>query len=241
MTAMDDAPVTDAVPTEGTVEAKTSGPIKRSSLHDEIVDRLRAMVYEGELEAGEKVPERALCEALGVSRTPLREALKVLASEGLFELAPNRGARVASLSASDIDEMFQVMGVLEALAGELACARLSDEDLAELRALHFQMALHHTRGERADYFRLNQEIHAKLMAVADNAVLTGIYNGLTGRIRRARYQANMSDVRWAEAMAEHEEILSALEARDGPRLAKILKDHLGQTCETLKKAITQNI
>ncbi|MEE8500357.1 MAG: GntR family transcriptional regulator, partial [Kiloniellales bacterium] len=122
-------------------------PIVRASLHEELVARLRDLIVEGELTPGARVPERTLCQRFGVSRTPLREALKVLASDGLLELLPNRGATVARLTAADLDEMFPVMGALEALAGELACARISDAELAEIRALHYQMALHHTRGE----------------------------------------------------------------------------------------------
>ncbi|PIW29903.1 MAG: GntR family transcriptional regulator [Rhodospirillales bacterium CG15_BIG_FIL_POST_REV_8_21_14_020_66_15] len=209
----------------------------RPSLHDTIVDRVRTMVYDGDLRPGEKVPERRLCETLGISRTPLREALKVLASEGVLELLPNRGARVARLTAEDVDEMFPVMGALEALAGELACANATEADLAELRALHYQMALHHTRGERAEYFALNQKIHEKIMGSAGNGLLVSLYEGLAGRIRRARYISSITPDRWKQAMAEHEEILAALEARDGRHLALVLKDHLRNKCEAVKEAI----
>ena len=211
--------------------------IDRPSLHDAIVARLRGMVYDGDLKPGDKVAEKALCETMGVSRTPLREALKVLASEGLLELLPNRGARVAKLTAADVDEMFPVMGALEALAGELACARMTEAQLAEIKALHYQMALHHTRGERADYFRLNQKIHERIMAAAGNGLLVGMYEGLAGRIRRARYLSSITSGRWDQAMAEHEEILAALETRDGRRLAKVLKDHLHNKCEAVKEIL----
>jgi len=214
-------------------------PIDRPSLHDTIVNRVRTMVYDGDLKPGDKVPERLLCETLGISRTPLREALKVLASEGVLELLPNRGARVAKLTAADVDEMFPVMGALEALAGELACANASEADLAELRALHYQMALHHTRGERAEYFALNQNIHEKIMGSAGNDLLVAMYEGLAGRIRRARYISSITPERWKQAMAEHEDMLAALEARDGPRLAKVLRGHLQNKCEAVKEALRQ--
>src|SRR5690606_33021775 len=121
---------------------------------------------------------------------PLREALKVLASEGLLDLLPNRGARVARLTPEAVDEMFPVMGALEALAGELACQRMTEADLFEIKALHYRMAMHHARGERAEYFALNQQIHERIMAAAGNGLLVGLYEGLAGRIRRARYAAN---------------------------------------------------
>ena len=166
--------------------SQLAGPIARQSLHDAVTARLRDMIVEGEYPPGSRLPERVLCETFGISRTPLREALKVLASEGLLELAPNRGARVAGLTADDVDELFPVMGALEALAGELACARITDTELAEIRALHYQMVLHHKRGERPPYFDLNQQIHEKILEAARNLTLTASYTNLSGRIRRAR-------------------------------------------------------
>jgi DNA-binding GntR family transcriptional regulator len=218
-------------------DAPKAEPIARPSLHDELVGRLRDLIVVGELAPGEKVPERALCDRFGVSRTPLREALKVLASEGLLELSPNRGATVARLTAADLDEMFPVMGALEALAGELACARITVEELAEVRALHYQMVLHHTRGELPQYFRLNQRIHELIMEAARNATLIRMYRSLAGRIRRARYVANMSAARWQQAVDEHEAILNALGARDGARLAELLRGHLRNKCETVKESL----
>ena len=214
-----------------------SAPVARGALHDRLVARLRDLIIEGELAPDARVPERALCQRFQVSRTPLREALKVLAADGLVRLAPNRGARVAALTVADVEEMFPVMGALEALAGRLAAGRITEEGLAEVRALHYQMVLHHKRGELAAYFRLNQQIHEKILAAAGNATLAGLYRGLAGRIRRARYVANMSSARWAQAVAEHEAILAALVARDGPALGAILKDHLKNKCETVKDSL----
>jgi DNA-binding GntR family transcriptional regulator len=212
-------------------------PIARASLHDELVARLRDLVVEGELTPGMRVPERALCERFGVSRTPLREALKVLASEGFLHLLPNRGATVTSLTVADMDEVFPVMGALEALAGELACARITDEQIAEVRALHYQMVLHYARKELPQYFRLNQRIHELIMDAAGNATLSRMYRGLAGRIRRARYVANMTKARWDQAVEEHEAILLALSQRDAARLGRILKQHLRNKCETVKESL----
>ena len=206
-------------------------------LHEEVVGRIRGMILVGELLGGQRVPEKRLCEQLAISRTPLREALKVLASENLLVLLPNRGARVAVLTAGDVDEMFPVMGTLEGLAGELACQRISDIEIDEVRALHYQMAAHHKRQELGEYFELNQRIHGKIFEAAGNETLGGINATLAVRIRIARYQANLSHKRWNQAMAEHEEILEALSGRDGPRLARILKTHLENTCKSVKEVI----
>jgi DNA-binding GntR family transcriptional regulator len=199
---------------------------RRANLHETVVGQLRDIIVEGILAPGARIAERQLCESLGVSRTPLREALKVLASEGLVELLPNRGARVARLDDSDIENMFQVMGALEALAGSLACTQISEAELAEIAALHYEMLAQYMRRDLPGYFRLNQAIHAAIVAAARNPILAATYQSLAARIRRARYFANLSDERWQHAVAEHEAILQTLQARDGPRLARLLEEHL---------------
>jgi DNA-binding GntR family transcriptional regulator len=205
--------------------ASPSAP-PRSSLHATVVAQLRDRITEGALVAGARLNERELSAELGVSRTPLREAFKVLASEGLVELLPNRGARVAPFDEKDVEDMFQVMGTLEALAGTLACERIDEKALAEIAALHYEMLAQYTRRRLPEYFRLNQAIHAAIVAAAGNPVLTSTYQNLAGRIRRARYAANLSEERWRQAVTEHEAILAALQARDGPRLAALLEAHL---------------
>jgi DNA-binding GntR family transcriptional regulator len=209
----------------------------RGSLHERVIAGLRDMIVEGELAGGARVPERLLCERFGVSRTPLREALKALASEGLIELLPNRGARVTRLTESDVEDMFQVMGSLEALSGRLACERITEPELAEIRALHYQMLAHWVRRQLPEYFRFNQAIHEAIMDAARNPVLKATYRALAGRIRRARYLANMSEERWAQAVEEHEAILAALIARDAPRLGVLLANHLRNKSEVVRAAI----
>ena len=213
----------------------TEGPPRLGAL----VERLRWLIESGELAPGDRITEQALAGRFGVSRTPLREALRALASEGMVELTPNRGARVARLTPADVDEIFPVMAQLEALAGELAASRITELELAELRALHYQMVLHYRRGERPDYARLNEAIHDKILAAAHNATLTGLYRSLAARVRRARYVARMSDGEWAKAVAEHESILAALEARDGPRLSAVLKDHVATKAATVKARLEE--
>jgi DNA-binding GntR family transcriptional regulator len=200
--------------------------IAKTTLHNEALARIRDMVTEGQLEPGSKISELKLCELFGISRTPVREALKVLANEGMLVLLPNRGARVAQVSAKDLADLFRVVGTLEGLAGELACANIRDEALNEIRALHHEMLAHHARGDRAAYFRLNQAIHDAIFAAAGNGALSAMYERLRGRIRPARFMANVTRERWDEAVREHGQILDALMRRDGPRLREILKLHL---------------
>lgn len=221
--------------------AGSETPKQERPRYDDVVSGIRDMIIEGELTPGPRISERALCDRFGVSRTPLREALKVLASEGLVELTPNRGARVIPLTEQDAEDMFEVMGTLEGLAGELATQQITDEQIAELKALHYQMALHHARRELMPYFRLNQEIHRKIFEIGRNKTLISVYRGLAGRIRRPRYLANISPARWAEALKEHEAILAALEARNGQALGGILKDHLRKTCDVVKQALCDEV
>jgi DNA-binding GntR family transcriptional regulator len=207
--------------------------IVQASLHDEAVSRIRDMIMEGRLEPGSKVSEKDLCELFGISRTPLREALKVLASEGLIALLPHRGARVAQLTGKDMADLFQVMGTLEGLAGELACARITDEAVNEIRARHHEMLAHYTRGDRSAYFAANQAIHEAIVAAADNGVLTVMYESLRGRIRPARFMANVTRERWDQAVREHGEILEALSRREGVRLRGLLQEHLRHKYQAL--------
>ncbi|MBX2884832.1 MAG: GntR family transcriptional regulator [Granulosicoccus sp.] len=200
--------------------------LERKSLHEELVERLRDILIEGDFNAGDKVPEKALCEQLGVSRTPMREALKVIAADGLITLIPNRGAVFRDITAEEIDALFPVIGALEALAGELACQHFSDQEIVAIKKLHEKMRHAYDKRNLSSYFKLNQQIHERIMAAANNAVLSEQYRMLSNRLRRARYQANMSDQRWADAIAEHDEMMHAIEKRDGAALAQILRAHL---------------
>jgi DNA-binding GntR family transcriptional regulator len=211
--------------------------IPRRSLHDELAERLRRQIIEGELAPGQKISEKALCAAYGVSRTPLREALKVLAREGLLVLTPHRGAHVALMTVADIEEAFPVIGALEALAGELACERATDEEISEISMLHLKMATAHKTRDRQKYFCLNQQIHDALAQAARNPTLNNMREILDGRVSRARYYANISTPRWDQAMKEHGTILAALKARDGAGLGRILKEHLAHKLETLRDVV----
>jgi DNA-binding GntR family transcriptional regulator len=198
------------------------------SLHNETLVRLRDYIVEGNIPDGGRVPERQLCELLGISRTPLREALKVLAAEGLVELLPNRGARVRQLNEEDLAELFDVMGGLEGLAGRLACENITDAEIAEIERLHYEMYGFYLHRDMQGYFRVNQLIHQKIVDAARNATLLATYGNFAGRIRRIRYSANFARKRerWGEAMREHESILDALRRRAGNELSDILFKHL---------------
>jgi DNA-binding GntR family transcriptional regulator len=224
-------PMKPLIPTDAASTAVVADPVpdrEDQSLHNEILTRLRDHIVEGNIPDGGRIPERQLCGMLGISRTPLREALKVLASEGLVELLPNRGARVRPLSEHDLDELFDVMGGLEGLAGRLACENITDAGIAEIERLHYEMYGFYLHRDMHGYFRVNQLIHQKIVEASRNATLLSAYGNFAGRIRRVRYSANFARKRdrWGEAMREHEAILEALRRRAGSELSDILFTHL---------------
>jgi DNA-binding GntR family transcriptional regulator len=195
-------------------------------LYDETVVRLRELLIEGRIVPGERIPEHAVCAMLGISRTPLREALKVLAAEGHVVLLPNRGARAAKLTSKDTRDLFEAAAALEAAAGELACLHITEEQVRRIAEQHGKMVAFFERGDLESYYTCNRLIHQAIVHASDNPVLISLYEGIDTRIRRARYVAPMTDDHWRTAMLEHEAMLNGLRRRDGPMLAMILKTHL---------------
>lgn len=206
-----------------------SRALQRRSLHEDVVEILREMILEGQLKPGERVLEAELCRKLNVSRTPMREALKVLAAERLVELQPSRGAVVTSIRIEDVVEHFEMLEILDAAIGELAAARMTEAELREIETLHRKIVEHHHAGHRGKYFDANQAIHAKLAAATRNTGLIATHLRFSRKIARVRYAANFSQTRWNESLAEHEEIMAALRRRDGTRLSTLMREHMRAT------------
>ena len=201
-------------------------PIARPALYLEAVQRLRQLIVEGDIAPGAKLNERELCDRLALSRTPLREAIKTLAAEGLVDLLPNRGAVAAQMSEQDVADTFEVIAGLEGQSGELAAERISERELNEIRALHFEMLAAHTRRDLPTYYRLNATIHNQINAAARNPVLTATYRTVNARLQALRFRSNLDEGKWARAVQEHERMIELLGARDGARLRKLLVTHL---------------
>jgi DNA-binding GntR family transcriptional regulator len=207
--------------------------IQPQMLHSAIVAQLQRMIVEGLLAPGTRLNERMLCDKLGVSRTPLREAFRVLAAQGLVSLLPNRGAVVLQLSTHDIAETFEVISGLEAMSGELACARITDEEVNEIRALHYEMLACHAVRDLPGYYRLNQRIHDAINKAARNDVLRQTYATINSRLQALRFRSNFDREKWDTAVREHSAMIDALDDRDGPRLAAILKAHVLAKCASV--------
>ncbi len=211
--------------------------VRRAGLHQEAAERLRKLIVRGDLKPGEQVNELALSEALGISRTPLREALKLLAAEGLVELRRNRSPVVTSFSRAEIDELFEAASGIERLAAELAAERITGRDLSKLRELQERMENYHKAGELRDYFEVNQQTHRFIVECARNSVLKATHENLLARMERARFFALGAHGRWTESVREHRQILRALEQRDGRKAGELLSHHVRRTGDVVNDAI----
>ena len=208
-------------------------PIPRAALHEQVANRLRQMLVENRILPGAKLNERELSEVLNVSRTPLREAIKMLAAEGLVELLPNRGAIAVELTEADVLNTFEVMAGLEAQSGELAAQRITDAELTEIRAMHFEMLGAYTRRDLPGYYRLNAAIHSAINAAAKNPVLTDTYRQVNARLQALRFRSNQDGDKWRDAVCEHEQMVAALSARDPAAMRVVMSLHLAHKLDTV--------
>jgi DNA-binding GntR family transcriptional regulator len=195
-------------------------------LHEQVAQRLRQMLVEGRIAPGAKLNERELAELLNVSRTPLREGIKMLAAEGLVELLPNRGAIAVSLSEADVLNTFEVMAGLEAQAGELAAERITPAELAEIQAMQFEMMAAYTRGDLSAYYAINSRIHGAISAAAKNPGLSTVYKQVNARLQALRFRSNQDGEKWKRAVKEHERMVEALTAHDPAAMREVLLTHL---------------
>ncbi|MEO8024340.1 GntR family transcriptional regulator [Polaromonas sp.] len=207
--------------------------IPRAALHEQVAHRLRQMLVENRIPPGAKLNERELSEVLKVSRTPLREAIKMLAAEGLVELLPNRGAIAVELSEADVLNTFEVMSGLEAQSGELAAQRITDAELAEIRAMHYEMLAAYIRRDLPAYYRLNAAIHGAINAAAKNPVLTATYQQVNARLQALRFRSNQDGEKWSAAVREHEQMIEALGTRDAAAMRAVLLAHLKNKCNVV--------
>lgn len=207
--------------------------IPRAALHEQVAQRLRQMLVEGQVAPGAKLNERELAEQLAVSRTPLREAIKMLAAEGLVELLPNRGAIAVALRESDVLHTFELMAGLEAMSGELAAQRITDTELAEIQAMHYEMMAAYTRRDLSAYYSINARIHAAVSAAAKNPALASVYKQVNARLQALRFRSNQDGEKWKRAVKEHEKMIEALAARDPVAMRDVLLAHLHNKRDTV--------
>jgi DNA-binding GntR family transcriptional regulator len=201
-------------------------PIRRLSLHEEVLLRVREMIVEGRWAPGEMIPELEISAALQVSRTPVREALKVLVAEGLLTTSPRRGASVKLVTPEEARDVLEATGDLEAAAGRRATQRASDATIKNIGRLHDRMLSAFEAGQRLPYFEANLAIHRAIVEAGGNLVVASLHATLIARMQRIRYACTNLPGNWQGAVDEHVEIIAALNARDGERLAQVLIAHM---------------
>lgn len=201
-------------------------PLRGTSLHDGVAARLRSMVFERQLAPGAWVDEKALAHSFQISRTPLREALKVLAAEGLVELVPQRGCRVVALTDADAASLFPVMALLEGRCAHEAALKASPAQLAELQQLHDTLERHAAAGDTDGYYRANHVFHSRVQALADNRWLDRATADLRRFMRLLRGRQLNLPGRMARSINEHRVLIDALLQRDALRAERAMHDHL---------------
>ncbi len=198
----------------------------RRSLAERAADTLRESILLGKLPPGVAVPERELADALSVSRTPLKEALRILENEGLIVYGPTRRPRVADPSLDELAQSLAVLGALEALAGELACKNATDAEIAGVADLEERMRSADESTEPLQFFRWDMDFHQTIVGAARNAPLLESHRTYNARLWRARFISSKMRAARNATLGQHEDILAALQARDGPACARHMRRHL---------------
>ena len=208
-------------------------------MHEQVADTLRQEIFTGTLAPGSFVDEVALCERLAISRTPLREALKVLTAEGLLRHEPRRGCFVAEVTQRDLDEIFPVIALLEGRCAFEAASNASDAELVALEQLHDKL----NRAARAkrinDYYAVNFAIHEAIIALADNRWLAQVIGDLRKILKLARLQQLHAPGRLEQSLSEHMAVFAALKARDAEGAEAAMRTHLTRQRAALRDLARQ--
>ncbi|MES2940737.1 MAG: GntR family transcriptional regulator [Pseudomonadota bacterium] len=205
------------------------------SLHDEAAARLRERIFDGDLAPGSFLDEVRLAEQLEISRTPLREALKVLTAEGLVRHEPRRGCFVAEVTEKDLDDIFPVIALLEGRCAHEAARRATDADLQALEALHGKLVRHAAARRIKDYYETNFTIHEAIITLADNRWLAQAIADLRKILKLARLQQLHAPGRLEQSLSEHLAVFAALKARDPEGAEAAMRTHLVRQREALRE------
>jgi len=208
----------------------------RKSLAERVADELRDLVLLEKLAPGANIPERETAEALGVSRTPLRESLRILASEGLVEIAPNRPPKVADPSIDELGSLLEVQGTLEALAGELACQHADARTIENIVEIESSMRATSDDSDALEFFQLDMNFHTLIVAASLNQALMLTHQNYNSRLWRARFISSRQRVNRPGTLEQHASIVRALQNRDGKACAEALKHHLHAGFQNIKSA-----
>ncbi|MDH5395969.1 MAG: GntR family transcriptional regulator [Gammaproteobacteria bacterium] len=207
--------------------------ILSQALYMQVADRLRDQIYQHELKPGDAIDEMALCERYGISRTPLREALKVLSSEGLIELIPRKGSFVRSMEIEELNELFPVMAVLEGLCAREAVENSTDRDLKQLEQMHAKLEEHAAQGNIDGYYEQNFVFHQAIQDLSGNKSLQRVIGDLRKVLRLARHMQLTIPGRLAASLEEHRQIMEAFRKRDPDMADQNMQEHLKRQWSSL--------
>ncbi len=213
---------------------------EKNTLHVRIADMLRDMIMTGELKEGDKIRENEFCENMGISKTPLREALRVLNVEGLIKLVPHRGAFVTQPTFDEIEEMFEVMSLLEGFCAGAACEKMSAQDFYFLQTLHAELEKQYERRDQEGYIRVNNQYHTYLQDLVHNRVLNQIIDGLRKKILLYRFKSLNTPNRFESSIREHRNLLEAFRQRDSERVKRLMRVHLKSQFIDLSQQVKQS-
>lgn len=209
------------------------------SLHDQVAATLREEIFAGTLVPGSFLDEAALCERLEISRTPLREALKVLTAEGLLRHEPRRGCFVAEVTQKDLDEIFPVIALLEGRCAWEAARNATDAELEALESMHEKLERHAKAKRINEYYATNYAIHEAIISLADNRWLAQVIGDLRKILKLARLQQLHAPGRLDQSLSEHLAVFAALKARDSDGAEAAMRTHLNRQREALRAVALQ--
>lgn len=204
------------------------------TLPDQIAIQLRRDILRGKLLPGAPIKERDSAAEMGVSRTPMREAIRILAKEGLIDLRPSRSPIVADPSFGEISDAIEVLRALEMLSGELACKNASNEEISVIHQIHIRMEKLYDRLDKLDLFELDMEFHIAIAKASHNQVLAETHNAFLARLWRARYLAASQRRNRERVLSQHSAILEGLETRNITRVQATIGYHLASMVDNIR-------
>lgn len=207
--------------------------ISAKSLHEEVAAQIRQMIRDGLLQRGQKIDETYLGESMGVSRTPVRESLRILQAEGLVELIPHKGSYVNQPPPDEIRDMFEVMGVLEGTCARLATQKMSQKDFKKIETLHRELERHYQVRDHEAYLSANNDLHLLIQDLTGNKILKKVINGLRQKILLYRHRQLYQPDRFDQSIQEHRQILEAFRKREELLAETCMKRHLSNQCKAL--------
>jgi DNA-binding GntR family transcriptional regulator len=203
--------------------------LKPRALYEEVAELLRQRIFSRELQPGAWIDELAISSEYGISRTPLREALKVLAAEGLITMKMRRGAYVTEVDEKDLSDVYHLLSLLESDATGVVAVKATDAELKELQGLHLE--LEKSASNRTRFFEINERFHLRLLAIADNRWQGQMVADLRKVMKLNRHNSLLKAGRIDESLAEHRAIMQALSARDANAALQRMREHFANGLE----------